>query len=62
MAIAGIGQGADANPAANVATEVKKLLELQGQLVVKLIESAQVPGPQDQSSIPGLGMRIDLHI
>ena len=62
MAIAGISQGSEADQTANIASEVKKLLQLQGELVVKLIESAQVPGPGDRSSVPGLGIRLDVHI
>jgi hypothetical protein len=62
MEIVGIGQGSGAEQTGNIATEVKKLLQLQGELVVKLIESAQVPNPGDKSSVPGLGTRLDVHI
>jgi len=62
MEIAGIGQASDAANAVAVLMEVKKLMELQGELIVKLIESAKVPGPSDRTSVPGLGGRIDFHV
>lgn len=62
MEISGIGQSPDIDSSAGAVSDVKKLLELQGQMILKLIESAQVPGPQDQATVSGLGTRIDLHI
>jgi len=62
MEISGIGQSPDIDSSAGAASDVKKLMELQGQMILKLIESARVPGPQDQATVSGLGTRIDLHI
>jgi len=62
METAAIGQVGETDRTAMVASEAKKLLELQGELIVELIDSARVPGPSDTSSVPGMGIRIDLHI
>ncbi len=62
MEIVGMGQGSEVEQTGNIASEVKNLLQLQGELVVKLIESAQVPAPGDRSTVPGLGIRLDVHI
>jgi len=62
METAAIGQMGEVDRTALVAREVRKLLELQGELIVELIESARVPGPSDTSSVQGMGSRIDIHI
>jgi hypothetical protein len=41
-------------------SQTKKLMELQGQMAVNLIDSAKVTAPQ--SSEPGLGTKIDIEI
>jgi hypothetical protein len=61
METAAIGQAGETDRTAMV-SEVKKLLELQGELIVELIDSARVPGPSDTSSVMGMGSRIDIHI
>lgn len=62
METAAIGHVGEMDRTAMVVSEVKNFLELQGQLIVELIDSARVPGPSDTSSVPGMGIRIDLHI
>ncbi len=62
MELTGIEQGASLERTIAVINQFKKLMQLQGELVVQLIDSAKVPGPQDTSKIRGLGARVDLHI
>jgi len=60
--IGGLGQATEMLRSMAVLNEYRKLLQLQAELVVKLIESARVPGPSDALNLPGLGARIDVHI
>lgn len=62
METAGIGLPADAEQSMILVQQLKRLLELQGELVVKLIESSGVPGPSDTSVVPGMGAGIDVHV
>ena len=41
-------------------SQVKKLMHLQGDMALKLIESAKVPNPQTKSLEPGLGANVDI--
>jgi hypothetical protein len=61
MQIAGTGSGMEIVRLVQTTQEIKKLLELQGEMVVKLIESSRVPGPGDMSVASGLGTVIDIH-
>jgi hypothetical protein len=45
-----------------VVSQYKKLLELKGAMIVKLIESAHVPGPSENISLPGIGAGIDIRV
>ena len=62
MEIAGIEQSAESSETAHLFKKAKNLLELQGEMVVQLLESAKVPSPADISVIRGLGARIDIHV
>ena len=44
-----------------VTKQIKNLMELQGEMVVKLIQSSNVPGPSDLLETPGMGGRLDIH-
>lgn len=44
-----------------IVKQLKNLMELQGELVVDLIDSSRVPGPDDLSNGNGLGGRLDIH-
>ena len=62
MALEGIEAASTAvTQAALVTKQVKNLIELQGEMVVKLIQSSNVPGPSDLLETPGMGGRLDIH-
>jgi len=62
MGLDGIGQSGESTQTGNIFQQVKNLLELQGELIVELLESAKVPGPADTSVSRSLGTRIDIHV
>lgn len=62
METAGIPQSNRLIQTVSVLSEYKKLMELQKEMVVKLIESASVPLPSNNIRLPGLGNRIDILI
>jgi len=62
MQIAGIEQSSEQTYNNAVVRELRKLLELQGDLMVELIDSARVPGPSDGTSVPGKGFHVDIHV
>ena len=62
MEIAGSEQSAGAAQTASLLKQVKNLMELQGELIVELIKSSQVPDPVDTSATRGMGARIDIHV
>ena len=62
METSGVGQTGETDATALIVRQMRKLLELQGELVVNLIDSAKVPGPQDTSKAHGLGGRVDFHV
>lgn len=45
-----------------IVRQLKDLMELQGELVVDLINSSRVPGPVDLSNGNGTGGRLDIHV
>jgi len=45
-----------------VVSQSKKLMELQGAMILKLIESAAVPSPSNNISTPGMGTGIDIRV
>jgi hypothetical protein len=62
MELSGIEAAASAiNREIIIARQVRDLIELQGEMVVKLINSSKVPGPSDFSDTPELGGRLDIH-
>lgn len=44
-----------------ITSQHKKMMELQGEMIVELINSSKVPGPSDLLEIPGMGGRLDIH-
>ncbi len=58
----GLAQTSELTRTVAVISAYKKLMQLQGELVVKLIESAAVMKPSDTLQTPGLGGRIDIHV
>lgn len=54
-AVSGVSQ------AVLISEQLKNLVELQGELIVELINSSKVPGPSDISTAPGMGVRLDIH-
>ncbi len=62
MEVSGIEQAGITGYQVAVVQEMRELLQLQGELVVKLIGSSKVPGPSDIMRLPGLGESVDFHI
>lgn len=62
METMGIPQSTQLIQTVSVLSEHKKLMELQKEMVVKLIESASVPPPSNNIRHHGLGNRIDILI
>lgn len=62
MEIAGAVQATNISYSTAVLRECRKLLQLQGELVVQLIESARVPAPRDGFQSAGLGEIIDIRV
>ena len=62
MDVTGIGQSGLCIETASAQDDIKKLLELQGELIGELLESARIPGPADRSNVSGMGNLIDIHI
>lgn len=62
MEIIGAAQAAEVIYSIAVLNEYRKLLQLQGELVVELIESARVPAPSDGFGGYGLGATIDIRV
>jgi hypothetical protein len=62
MRVSGIEQAAQTLEIAQAQNELKSLMELQGELIVKLIESSKIPGPTDRTTDSEMGKKFDFHI
>jgi hypothetical protein len=58
MEINGLQSAGELQRTAIMVNQVRKLMELQGEMVAKLLESARLPGPSETSARTGIDIRV----